>query len=1727
MPTHIEVNYYGLPVVGGTNGIGLNFRKDRQRGNLKKLIAFLFKITGLTRYDKNMPENCAIMKDPQDKQGFIEYLMKFTKKVKGGKTVFKHPFSWVVPAEKGTFKPIRRGMIEEPFLHEDLTYGMISMPIFLDRKYTERFAPDVVRKTNGDIDIVWYWQKENIPEWIFKATDFTHFVKDRDVFFEWLFNQGYIDKSGKKNKSKVEELKSVDNISNAVLNYFNFKLVEETEDLQVCIFNLLPLDIIEKQYLSEQGKELLKVFRLNPSYDTKRQLLKAIDGKSFRENKEKAFKQLLLNVLNLNVAQISNSMYWQIPGLCTEPVKLATFEKIKNAEPGSVNLSIFAMPDLIGHVACKHLDKDDTTVIYHQNEDGSYYSKEGNGWDSVLEGLRNLDKAIGEVVEAAKKKYAETGKRVVIVVVGDHGSVNDMSNSGHTTDDAMAFIIDVSDEGVKLIKNNHGKVDTHADLSVTELHVLGRPVPESMKGKYGGKSWLSEDYPGDPDTILIELLIDGGGVRSLNDKNNAFGVAAKKGLIPNIKKYYYDRYDGDPISLKAAGWYEGLRGLKQEDFDKKEIMSRQGMLDLVSKVTDRQVVKNIKVVLYDYKEMLEATQVYEYADGLDLLSRHYWFEDMEFVINVDGDTITVLALDLPQTGSTEYAYRVMNSGSLRSEQIIRLIDKAMITGEIYKNPALKKFIEQAILDGFVYGYGIIQEEGVHASRKQQLAILDMLSSQDVEDWSLFYRFKKGEQSKHLVSEKDEEKLYFNLFLASDGRDGSKFYFADEDGAHAKLKKGLKFLGLEKRYSLSTGGREYHFDRAGREHLAEAFANISKYGSRVPRPELLTPEIIALSRDFSHKASSTGVRTLDDVEGQHRSAILVADWNLPVQNGVITDSIRYDETEASIIRTFEDLGVEYLFGFSHFGRPTKGKFEEKYSMKVVADYARERLKDKGIVVALLDYNEDFSVIYQQMNDFKNEHYGKKILFIFENIRFFSWEQPKNKEEEESAKKAIEIIKKITGATLFVNDAFAKLHRGKETSMQFWKVFDDENIVAGINVAKRLSEEGESVDKMEGPVILIGGGAKPGKVFYFGELAEQKLIEGDSVYVVGALQIAANEVNGSEVGRSLVPKKEKDLQFVRDGLKKLVKQSEMKKIDFHFEGDSVVGEVVEAFKEIVKDQEIYKEFKQWLLDSSLKIEHIGDLDMTQVYLMEFVLAWLDYKAKAELSEEATEGKSAGDIVHAVGKWGSLQIGILQDWDTSKNNWKVMLTDIGVIAVNPQTKQPNEISPEDIIVDIGPQQTKKIIAKIKSIEKGNIKWNGDPGWTEFLPARKATFAIIQAVSEAMGENPKLQALFFGGDTDAAIQMAKKAGIKINPRIKISDGGGVLYELWLKGKRGLPAVAALMKSSSEQTGEIKTSSSGQGAESLQLYMENVLSHFNELLGNKNLFSDALINVSPRLEKIKREFLNTQLVLLKKDLIEDITGSLAKVHSIMKQMRGQFGRTDLEWKAKAQEELIELETQLDAITRPMAFARLLGENSLRFDKALKNIDAKVSFQVSDTKDVQTVGTLLINKDFVKQGQEYEYIIDLFSKSNSNRKEIIARAGVNVVWEDEYDKEEDKSDYMVAITHTHKIEGVSSNTTYVRPFAEGEEAELSMPYAIGFAKAIICCNAVKAFGDVPSSDMLSDLSLLHSYLTNRSLSQQDIRKLLSSNEFILDLHAASPIDCGDEQKILVKAWMCA
>lgn len=194
------------------------------------------------------------------------------------------------------------------------------------------------------------------------------------------------------------------------------------------------------------------------------------------------------------------------------------------------------------------------------------------------------------------------------------------------------------------------------------------------------------------------------------------------------------------------------------------------------------------------------------------------------------------------------------------------------------------------------------------------------------------------------------------------------------------------------------------------------------------------------------------KSIRDVNLAGKRVFCRVDFNVPMQDGVITDDTRI-RAALPTIRFLLDAGAKVILA-SHFGRP-KGQVVEEMRLTPVAAHLSALL---GKEVKKLDdsVGPDVEAAVSNMQN------GDVILL--ENVRFHAGEE---KNDPELAQRFAQL------ADVFVNDAFGAAHRAHASTAGIARYIP---AVAGLLMEKEIRFLGGALTRPERPFTAIVGGAK---------------------------------------------------------------------------------------------------------------------------------------------------------------------------------------------------------------------------------------------------------------------------------------------------------------------------------------------------------------------------------------------------------------------------------------------------------------------------------------------------------------------------------------------------------------------------------------------------------------------------------------------------------------------------
>ncbi|MBN2422337.1 phosphoglycerate kinase [Candidatus Woesearchaeota archaeon] len=223
--------------------------------------------------------------------------------------------------------------------------------------------------------------------------------------------------------------------------------------------------------------------------------------------------------------------------------------------------------------------------------------------------------------------------------------------------------------------------------------------------------------------------------------------------------------------------------------------------------------------------------------------------------------------------------------------------------------------------------------------------------------------------------------------------------------------------------------------------------------------------------------------LDDLSFENKKVLMRCDYNVPLNNGKITDDSRIKKTLATINCILEK-NAKQLILCSHLGKP-KGEIKPEFSLKPV----HERLKE------LLDKE----IYFESKPVMKISSLPEDRIILLENLRFDKGEEDNNNG----------FAGKLAGfADVFVLDAFGAAHRAHASVTGIQEFIP---ACAGLLMQKEIEVLGSVIDNPEKPFNAIIGGAKADKI----DVIKNLLPKVDYLIIAGILANTFLKAKGIDI------------------------------------------------------------------------------------------------------------------------------------------------------------------------------------------------------------------------------------------------------------------------------------------------------------------------------------------------------------------------------------------------------------------------------------------------------------------------------------------------------------------------------------------------------------------------------------------------------------------------------------
>jgi len=256
------------------------------------------------------------------------------------------------------------------------------------------------------------------------------------------------------------------------------------------------------------------------------------------------------------------------------------------------------------------------------------------------------------------------------------------------------------------------------------------------------------------------------------------------------------------------------------------------------------------------------------------------------------------------------------------------------------------------------------------------------------------------------------------------------------------------------------------------------------------------------------------KSVRDIDVAGKKVFVRVDFNVPLQDGVITDDTRIRETLPTI-RYLIEQGAKIILA-SHLGRP-KGKVADEFRLTPVAKRLSELL-GKPVVKVDEAIGEAVQAEVDKLSD------GDVLLL--ENVRFYPGEE---KNDPEFAKALASL------ADIYVNDAFGAAHRAHASTEGIAHYLP---AVSGLLMEKEISILSKVLQDPERPFTAIIGGAKVKDKI---AVIENLMNLADTILLGGGISYTFFKAQGYEIGKSLVDDEKLDLalSFIEKAKQKGVK------------------------------------------------------------------------------------------------------------------------------------------------------------------------------------------------------------------------------------------------------------------------------------------------------------------------------------------------------------------------------------------------------------------------------------------------------------------------------------------------------------------------------------------------------------------------------------------------------------
>ena len=236
-------------------------------------------------------------------------------------------------------------------------------------------------------------------------------------------------------------------------------------------------------------------------------------------------------------------------------------------------------------------------------------------------------------------------------------------------------------------------------------------------------------------------------------------------------------------------------------------------------------------------------------------------------------------------------------------------------------------------------------------------------------------------------------------------------------------------------------------------------------------------------------------SIRDLDLSGKRVFIRVDFNVPLENGQVSDDTRIRETLPTL-KLARERGARLVLA-SHLGRP-KGKPEPKYSLRPVAN----KLAD------LLGTPVEFAAdCVGAEPEAKSRALADSSVLLLENVRY----HPEEEANDEAFSRQLAAL--CDG--LFVCDAFGSAHRAHASVVGITRFVGQS--AAGLLMERELAYLGKTLSAPERPFVAVLGGAKVSDKI---EVVENLMKIADAMLIGGGMAYTFFKARRIAVGKSIV-------------------------------------------------------------------------------------------------------------------------------------------------------------------------------------------------------------------------------------------------------------------------------------------------------------------------------------------------------------------------------------------------------------------------------------------------------------------------------------------------------------------------------------------------------------------------------------------------------------------------------